>query len=135
MAITMDIGSPTTIHPSNKQDVGDRLARLALANDYNKDILASGPLYKSHSVKEGKVVIDFTYGEGLMSHKSSLTGFELAGEDQVYVSAEAKIINDQVIAWSDLVFDPKYVRYGWKDYFEGTLFNGGGLPAASFSSR
>ena len=135
MAITMDIGSPTTIHPSNKQDVGDRLARLALANDYNRDILASGPLYKSHSVKEGKVVIDFTYGQRLMSHKSSLTGFELAGEDQIYVSAEAKIINDQVIAWSDLVFDPKYVRYGWRDYFEGTLFNGGGLPAASFSSQ
>lgn len=60
MAITMDIISPTTIHSSNKQDVGDRLARLVLANDYNKDILASGPLYKSYNVKKGKVVIDFT---------------------------------------------------------------------------
>jgi sialate O-acetylesterase len=59
MAITMDIISPTTIHSSNKQDVGDRLARLVLANDYNKDILASGPLYKSYNVKKGKVVIDF----------------------------------------------------------------------------
>ena len=108
---------------------------MTLRYTYNKDILASGPLYKSHSVKQGKVVIDFTYGQGLMSYKSSLTGLELAGEDQVYVSAEVKIINDQVIAWSDLVFDPKYVRYRWKDYFEGTLFNGGGLPAASFSSQ
>jgi sialate O-acetylesterase len=124
MAITMDIGSPTTIHPSNKQDVGDRLARLALAKDYNKDILASGLLYQSYRVQEGKVVIDFIYDKGLMSYKSSLAGFEFAGEDQIYVSAEAKIVNNQVIAWSDLVSDPKYVRYGWRDYFEGTLFNG-----------
>ena len=105
---------------------------MALANDYDKDILASGPLYKGHSVKEDKVFIDFIYNKGLMSKIANLKGFELAGDDQIYVSAEAKIVNDQVIAWSDLVSDPKHVRYGWRDYFEGTLFNGGGLPAASF---
>ena len=97
---------------------------MALAKDYNKDILASGLLYQSYRVQEGKVVIDFIYDKGLMSYKSSLAGFEFAGEDQIYVSAEAKIVNNQVIAWSDLVSDPKYVKYGWRDYFEGTLFNG-----------
>ena len=135
MAITMDIGSPTTIHPPNKQDVGDRLARLALANDYDKDILASGPLYKSHEIREGKISINFMHNKGLMINVDNPTGFELAGEDLIYVTAEAKIVNNQVIVWSDLISDPKYVRYGWKDYFSGTLFNEVGLPASSFSSQ
>ncbi len=132
MAITMDIGLEKSIHPGNKQDVGDRLARLALANDYKKDIVPSGPLYKSHGIVDNKIYIEFDHiGSGLMA-KNTLSGFEIAGADKQFVKATATIVNNSIEVSSKKISDPKYVRYGWKDYIVGSLYNKEGLPASSF---
>lgn len=135
MAVTLDIGEEDDIHPANKQDVGKRLARLALANDYGKsEVLASGPLYKSQKLFPSYIDLDFDYvGSGLMA-KGALQGFEIAGSDSVFYPATAKIMDDKVRVASKKVKNPKHVRYGWKNYFEATLFNAEGLPASSFQT-
>jgi len=136
MAVTMDIGDSISIHPGNKQDVGDRLARLALANDYGADIVASGPLYKSHTVSGNKIILEFDFsGGGLKTVESGLSGFEVAGDDRVYVPAIAKILEEKIEVFATTVSEPKYVRYAWRDYIVGTLFNKEGLPGSPFTSE
>lgn len=136
MAITMDIGLPKSIHPGNKQDVGDRLAKLALANDYDKEIVASGPLYKSHAISGNKILIEFDHiGTGLMSKSSGLLGFEIAGANKEYIPAKATQIGNTIEVTTLEITEPKYVRYAWKDYIVGTLYNKEGLPASSFTTE
>ncbi len=136
MAITLDIGEENDIHPANKQDVGKRLARLALNNDYGmKEVLASGPLYKSKKLYKNHIDLTFDYvGSGLVSN-GFLNGFEIAGSDNDFYPASAKIINEKVRVYSKKVKMPKRVRYGWKNYFDATLFNTEGLPASSFQTE
>ena len=123
MAILMDIGEKEDIHPHNKQDVGKRLALLALDNDYNFDIVSSGPLYKSHKSYNNYIDVDFeNKGSGLYS-KGELKDFEIAGDNQVFYSASAKIIGNKVRVSSKRVKTPKHVRYGWKNWTIGSLFN------------
>ena len=79
MVVTLDIGNFNNIHPSNKQNVGKRLAGLALAKDYGKSLISSGPLFKSLKISESKIILSFNYtGSGLMV-KGDLRGFEIAG--------------------------------------------------------
>ncbi|MEM7374764.1 MAG: sialate O-acetylesterase [Bacteroidota bacterium] len=135
MAITMDIGQETSIHPGNKQDVGHRLALLAMHNDYGADLVSSGPLYASHSVEGQSIDITFDHtGSGLMS-QGQLEGFEIAGSDGEFVPAKATIVDHKIKVSSSKVKDPMHVRYAWKDYVKGSLFNQEGLPASSFSSE
>ena len=136
MAITMDIGHPKSIHPGNKQEVGKRLALLALANEYDVKVIPSGPLFKSKTSYQNTLMLDFEYsGDGLLAGPSGLRNFEIAGEDGIWHKAEARIINGKVIVSSKSVSEPLHVRYGWKDYVDGSLFNSVGLPASSFSSK
>lgn len=135
MVVTMDIGHPTSIHPGNKQDVGLRLALLALANDYDKDLVASGPLYKSHTTDGNKIVLEFDHvGSGLMAGPEGLNGFEIASKGERFVPAIAQIVGDHIELTAPNIVAPVHVRYGWKDYFNGSLFNKEGLPASSFTS-
>ena len=79
MVVTLDIGNFNNIHPSNKQNVGKRFAGLALAKDYGKSLISSGPLFKSLKISESKIILSFNYtGSGLMV-KGDLRGFEIAG--------------------------------------------------------
>ena len=134
MAILLDIGEENDIHPRNKQDVGKRLALLALKRDYGFNIIDSGPLYSKHEIKNGYIEVEFDHiGSGLIA-RGELAGFEIAGSDGVYFPANAEIKNDKVHVHSERVEKPKNVRYGWKNYFEATLFNLEGLPGSSFSS-
>lgn len=136
MAITMDIGLPKSIHPGNKQDVGNRLAQLALANDYNKNFVASGPLYKEHRIEGNKMYLEFDYsGSGLMTKKSDLLGFEIAGADKQYFPATASFKGNTIEVLALRISEPKYARYAWKDYIVGTLYNKEGLPASSFTTE
>ena len=136
MAITLDIGEEKSIHPANKQDVGLRLALLALANDYGQNIVSSGPIYKNHIVDDKNIEVSFDYvGSGLVSKGSGLSDFEVAGEDRQFVQAKASIIGDRVVVHSPKVSKPVYVRYGWNDFVMGSLFNQEGLPASSFSTE
>jgi sialate O-acetylesterase len=134
MAVTTDIGNSTDIHPKNKQDVGKRLAEIALHNVYKKNIEYSGPMYKSMKVEGNKADIYFTStGSGLMSKNGELKGFEIAGSDQQFHTAKATIEADHIVVTSDNVSIPVAVRFGWMDDAgEDNLFNKEGFPAAPF---
>lgn len=138
MAVTMDIGERTVIHPAQKEQVGNRLAYWALAKDYNvKGIAFSGPVYRQlEKTANGRLMLTFDYcDQGLTSFGKPLTDFEIAGEDKVFYPAQAMIRNDKngvLVVWSDAVKDPVSVRYAFKNWAEGSLFNTQGLPASSF---
>lgn len=132
MAVTTDIGNGEDIHPKNKQDVGGRLANIALAKVYNTKIEYSGPLYKSYTVKANVVTIDFDFNENIKAKENSLKGFSIAGADQKFHWAEAKIVNGKVEVYAQEVPNPVSVRYNWADNPDGNLTNASGLPASSF---
>ena len=135
MAITMDIGDCVDIHPAEKKLVGDRLAYWALAKSYGIEGFAfSGPIYKSMSITDKKIKLDFEYSaNGLSSSKEIIAGFAIAGADKVFHAAIAKINKDKtVMVWSDKVQKPVHVRYAFDNCTEGSLINTEGLPASSF---
>jgi sialate O-acetylesterase len=136
MAITNDVGEANDIHPKNKKDPGERLARWALAKDYGKELVYSGPLFKSSEVKDGAIRVTFDQsGTGLKSRDGgALKRFEIAGADKVWKWAEAKIDGtDSVIVSSPQVTQPVAVRYAWAANPEGAnLINSDGLPASVF---
>lgn len=132
-AIAIDIGDVRDIHPRNKQSVGRRLARLALNRNYNFDIVDSGPVMVS-SEREGtgfRIHFNEVHGS-LKSPFGELKGFELAGEDQEFHPAEARIEGKSVLVISDAVSEPVAVRYAWYDAPLAGLFNNEGLPAVPF---
>jgi sialate O-acetylesterase len=134
MAVTIDIGEANDIHPHNKQDVGKRLAQWALAKTYGKDVVASGPLYKSSRREAGKIVVELNYvGGGLAARDGGkLTGFAIAGADKKFVWADARIVGDTVVVSSPAVASPLAVRYAWANNPPCNLVNKAGLPASPF---
>jgi sialate O-acetylesterase len=124
------------IHPANKQDVGSRLAGLALTNDYNMEAIASGPLYKTRTISGNKLILEFDHiGSGLTAINSNLEGFEIAGADKKYVPANAKIIDNNIELFAATVPNPAYARYAWSDNGVASLFNKEGFPASSFTTE
>jgi sialate O-acetylesterase len=134
MAVTIDIGDPKNVHPKDKQDVGDRLTRIALANAYGHTIEFSGPRYDSMKVEGGAIRLSFTHlGGGLVAKDPPLKWFTVAGADMKFVPADAKIDGDTVVVSSAQVPSPAAVRYAWSNYPDGcNLYNAAGLPAAPF---
>jgi len=137
MAVINDIGNFHDIHPNNKQDVGKRLARWALNRTYGKkDVVPSGPLFKSAKVDGDKMRVEFAYAGGLKSRDGKpLTQFEIAGADNKYVPAQATIDGETVIVTADAVKEPVSVRLGWHPNANPNLVNGEGLPTGSFRSK
>jgi sialate O-acetylesterase len=137
MVSTLDIGYLKTAHPPHKQEVGERLAKLAFKNEYGeRSLVASGPLYKSTTVSGKSLIIEFeSTGSGLTMSASGLDNFEIAGLDKIFVKADAKIVENKVVVSSNSIASPAYVRYAWSDSSAGTLFNKEGLPAATFTSE
>ncbi len=133
MAVTMDIGNLTDIHPKNKQEVGRRLALWALAKDYGRDVDYSGPLYKSSVIQDGTVRLIFTHAAGLKtSDGKAPTHFEVAGGDDVFHPASAKIDGNEVVVSSEKVPEPKSVRFAFSNDAMPNVTNAAGLPASSF---
>ena len=134
MAVTIDVGNDVDIHPKNKQDVGKRLALIALAKNYGKTIPFSGPLYQSQIVEGNKIRLTFKHVEGGLQAKdgSTLTGFEIAGADKKFYKATATIIGRDVVVTSSDVAKPIAVRYDWANNPDGNLYNTAGLPASPF---
>lgn len=133
--VAIDLGEADDIHPRNKQDVGQRLARAARAIAYGEEMVYSGPTYRSHRVRDGRVEIDFDHmGGGLVARDGpELRGFAVAGADGRFVWADARIEAGRVVVWSPRVSEPVAVRYAWADNPEGAnLYNADGLPAAPF---
>jgi sialate O-acetylesterase len=134
MAVTIDIGDPKNVHPKDKQDVGDRLSRIARANVYGEKIEYSGPMYKDAQVENGAVRVSFTHlGGGLVAKGGPLKCFAIAGQDLNFVPADAHIDGDTVVVSGTSVSAPVAVRYAWENYPDGcNLYNAAGLPAAPF---
>ncbi|MCD0470075.1 sialate O-acetylesterase [Flavobacterium sp. JAS] len=136
MAVTTDIGNAKDIHPTNKQDVGLRLAAIALNNVYGKKQVYSGPTYKSQEIKGNQIILTFNnIGSGLSTSDNSgnVKGFEIAGADKVFHSAKAIIKDNKIIVTSDEVKNPVAIHYGWADDdTEINLFNKEKFPASPF---
>ena len=149
MAVLCDIGNKKDVHPKNKFDAGNRLALWALAKDYGKkDLVYSGPLYKSVEFKDGKAIVSFDHAKGLKAAKKKspqdmgdpapagkLRGFSIAGPNKKFHWADAKIDGDKVILSSGKVKNPASVRYIFTtSVHHGNLYNGANLPASPFIS-
>ena len=160
MVVSIDIGDPADLHPKNKQDVGLRLALAARAIAYGEQIEWSGPLYRQVTQEEHALRVWFDHAGGLMTKAPegatvagsggtgsrtavsatispantapAVTGFEIAGPDGKYFSAEAKIEGESVIVSNPAVPAPVSVRYGWAASPNCNLFNRAGLPASPF---
>ena len=135
MTVNIDLGEWNDIHPDNKKDVGERMAIAARKLAYGDDIVYSGPLYKEHVIRDGRIIITFSHvGSGLTtSDGEALNEFAIAGCDRKFVWANGKIEGDHVIVWSEDVPDPRYVRYAWADNPDNpNLYNQEGLPASPF---
>ncbi len=136
MAVITDVGDLLDIHPKDKFTVGTRLAKAALADTYGKGTVAGGPVYKGVTFDDGKATLSFDrVGGGLQAKGSgngSVNGFEVCGEDRLFVPAKAKVVGETVVASSDRVAKPVAVRFGWKNYPVVTLFNKDGFPASPF---
>jgi sialate O-acetylesterase len=134
MAVAIDIGDPVNIHPKDKQDVADRLARIALAKTYGRKIEYSGPMYDSMKIEGNAIRIQFTHvSGGLVAKGGDLKTFNIAGKDGEFVPATARIDKNTVVVSSPDVAAPAAVRYAWENYPDGcNLYNGEGLPAPPF---
>jgi len=134
MAVTLDIGAERFIHPPDKITVGKRLAYWALANTYHfKTLPFSGPVYRSKEIKNGRLQLNFDYAPlGLTSYGKELNNFRIAGNDNVFYPAKAKIINEGIEVWNDWVKEPLNVRYAFDEWVVGELYNVEGFPASSF---
>jgi sialate O-acetylesterase len=135
-AVTIDVGDAHELHPRNKQDVGARLALVARRVAYGQPVVASGPTYRRHTVRDGRVWIEFDNISGGLTSRApdgTVGGFAIAGSDRKLVWAHARIEGDRVVVWSDRVPIPVAVRYAWADNpSTANLYNREGLPAAPF---
>ena len=134
MAVASDIGDANDTHMKNKQEVGRRLALLALSKTYGKNIFCSGPSYKSMEIKGDRILLHFDYTDSGLTAKdgSALKGFTISGADKKFYEATASIHGDIIEVSSNEVAKPIAVRYSWKDYCDANLCNRENLPAAQF---
>ena len=137
MAVSSDLGDSTDVHPREKKQIGERLARWALNKTYGfSDITPSGPLFHDFFVEDETAYISFEFAEGLMSSDGKpLRSFEVAEFSGLFFPATAVIEGNVIKVKSTRVKTPKYVRYGWSSYSDGNLINSEGLPASTFSTQ
>ncbi len=136
MVTTLDIGSPVFIHPVDKETVGERLALWALGATYEKKGFGYlTPVYKGIERKENKIYVDFNNADrGIFPMWKALKGFEIAGDDKVFYTANAEIETStaRLVVWSDKVPNPVAVRYAYKNYAVASIFGLSGIPVAPF---
>ena len=133
LAVTIDTGDPDNIHAKEKEPVGDRLARCALAKHYGEKIAYAGPTLESVERLPGSIRLHFAHADGgLVAKGGKLEEFSIAGEDRKWVWADAHIDGDAVVVSSPEAPHPTQVRYAWQSNPNATLFNDAGLPAIPF---
>lgn len=136
MAMTSDIATIDDVHPKDKKTVGNRLAAIALKKHYQtRNNTVDGPLFKSIEVKKNTIFVSFENAEGMYFKNKKTTLFEVAGTDNVFYPAEAKIKNNRIEVTSKAVKIPKTVRFAWKNTAQSDLFNAANLPASAFISE
>ena len=137
MVVTTDlVDDLNNIHPRDKQTVGHRLALLALAHTYDKEVESDSPAFAKMKIKGGTAVLKFKHAEGGFASKDGqpLTWFAIAGADSKFVPAEAKIVGDTVEVSAASVPQPVAVRFAWGQLAQPNLVNGAGLPVEPFST-
>jgi sialate O-acetylesterase len=133
MAVVLDTSEAHNVHPKNKEPLGYRLELLALAKAYHWNVEYSGPVYQSMKVEGSAIRVNFTHAAGLNAKGGPLHWFQIAGADQKFVDADAKIDGDSVLVSSPSVPKPVAVRYAWDNYPNtANLYNASGLQAAPF---
>lgn len=135
MVVTTDIvDNLNDIHPRDKQDVGHRLALLALNKTYGKNVDCEGPAFEKAKFKDGKAILEFENEDGGLISKDGkpLTWFTIAGEDGKFVAANAQIVGETVEVSSPGVKEPKAVRFAWSEEAQPNLCNKAGLPCEPF---
>jgi sialate O-acetylesterase len=132
LVITMDVAE-TDVHYKEKEPIGERTMKAALALAYGKDIEYCGPVFESMKIDGSRATLNFSHlGKGLMVKGDTLHGFVICGSDKRFVFADAKIDGSKVVVSSDKVSQPVAVRYGWADFPKVNLFNKEGIPASPF---
>lgn len=133
MVVATDCGERDNIHPVDKRPVGERLALLAMDRIYGKNIQGVSPIYSGKEIKDDKIILHFDHAEvGLICKGESLKGFEICGNDHVFVKADAVIKGKTVEVSAEGLSNPVAVRYGWANYTEVNLYSAAGLPASPF---
>ncbi len=135
MAVTADIGDPDNIHPGDKQTVGARLALAARALAYHENIEYSGPIFRQTSAENGALRIWFDHANGLNTRGGEPKSFEIAGADEHFMPATARIDGSSVLLSNPQIPAPLYARYGWRNSPIVNLYNAAGLPASPFTSE
>ncbi len=133
-AVTIDIGDSKDVHPKNKQEVGRRLALIAFAKTYGLGGEFSGPVFAGIEREPGALRVKFRHAEGLTAKDPVMPGFVVAGTDQRFYPASAKLDGETVVVSSPEVPHPVAVRYAWANDPPTPLYNGAGLPAGPFRS-
>ncbi|MDB5114977.1 MAG: Sialic acid-specific 9-O-acetylesterase [Mucilaginibacter sp.] len=133
MAVITDVDDTISVHPPNKQPVGERLSLPARALVYHEKIEYAGPVYQSMQITGDTVVLTFTHtGTGIVAKGGELKDFTIAGDDKKFIAAQAIIKGDKVIIFSPAVSHPVAVRLGWRFCPQVNLYNKEGLVATSF---
>ena len=132
LATAVDIGDTTDIHPKNKQEVGRRLALIALNRLYKQPVEFAGPTFKSFSREGSKLRITFDHADGMTAGSGPLRGFAIAGADKKFYWAQAAIEYNTVVLSCPEVSEPVAARFAWSNNPDITLFNAAGLPAFPF---
>ena len=135
MAVSLDVGHPTDVHPKKKWIIGKRLSRIALAKDYGLNTPYSGPMLDFVNVRNSVLEIHFSHANGLTTNDGkAVRDIEIAAADKVFVKAKSQINNDVLEVWNKVVEKPRYVRYGYSSNTDGNLVNKDGFPASTFSN-
>ena len=136
MAVITDIGNPNDIHPTNKQDVGHRLAVNALKTTYGQELVYSSPMYESALFENNKATLSFKYtGTGLYAKEkyNYVKGFEVAGEDKVFYFAKAEILGDKIVVYHPKEQKIVSIHYAWANSpDDANIFNSEGFPLCPF---
>jgi sialate O-acetylesterase len=132
-AVITDLGDEKDIHPRKKEEVGGRLALLALRHTYGEEVAADGPTYDRLEIRGDRAIVHFKNAAGgLVAKGGALTGFTIAGADRKFHNATAEIRGNRVVVSSPQVKEPVAVRFGWWNFPVVNLFDAAGLPASPF---
>ncbi|HHT90658.1 MAG: sialate O-acetylesterase [Bacillota bacterium] len=134
MAVSIDLGEATDLHPQNKKDLAHRLALVAQKLVFGEPVVAQGPICESIAVEDGAAVLTFRHAErGLRVRGESLGGFEVSGDGHTFQQAQGELIGNSIRIWNPTVPRPLAVRYAWEDNpRQANLYSAEGLPAPPF---
>ena len=139
MVVITDVSSTDDIHPKDKTTVGERLANLALKYEYGMEIgflgMIDSPEISSAEVNKNQLILNFDFGSGLYFKDKNSTGFEIAGADEKYYPAKAKIYLNQVILEAKEVKNPVFYRYQWSNVGASNLYNEVHMPSSVFQGK